>query len=133
MVAIRSVTHTWVCKTKGPLYISMFKPLGMIIASAMGVSLLGDTLYLGRYEQIKSFSKQKKKTWVKISIAWTRVSVLLIFFQDTNICNLIQFVGVQCDWRSHNSYWVLCCHMGESPGREGGPRKWKFQLRVFLS
>ncbi|XP_030449687.1 WAT1-related protein At5g40240-like [Syzygium oleosum] len=47
VVAIRSVTYTWVCKTKGPLYISMFKPLGMIIASAMGVSLLGDTLYLG--------------------------------------------------------------------------------------
>ncbi|KAI3412309.1 WAT1-related protein, partial [Psidium guajava] len=47
VVAIRSVTHAWVCKTKGPVYLSMFKPLGMIIASAMGVSLLGDTLYLG--------------------------------------------------------------------------------------
>ncbi|KAL3751711.1 hypothetical protein ACJRO7_012528 [Eucalyptus globulus] len=47
VVSIRSVTHTWVCKTKGPLYLSMIKPLGMIIASVMGVSLLGDTLYLG--------------------------------------------------------------------------------------
>ncbi|KAF7846811.1 hypothetical protein BT93_L3707 [Corymbia citriodora subsp. variegata] len=48
VVAIRTVTHIWVCKIKGPLYLSMIKPLGMIIASVMGVSLLGDTLYLGR-------------------------------------------------------------------------------------
>jgi len=38
----------------------MIKPLGMIIASVMGVSLLGDTLYLGRYEQIKSFSEEEE-------------------------------------------------------------------------
>ncbi|OWM76040.1 hypothetical protein CDL15_Pgr009685 [Punica granatum] len=46
-VAIRNVAHTWACRTKGPLYVSMFKPLGMVFAIIMGVSLLKDTLYLG--------------------------------------------------------------------------------------
>ncbi|KAB1200306.1 hypothetical protein CJ030_MR0G007656 [Morella rubra] len=46
-VAIRSVAHTWACHKKGPVYVSSFKPLGIVIASVMGVSFLGDTLFLG--------------------------------------------------------------------------------------
>ncbi|XP_058008787.1 WAT1-related protein At5g40230 isoform X2 [Hevea brasiliensis] len=46
-VSLRSVVHAWVCGKKGPLYTAMFKPLGMIIATFLGVSFLGDTLYLG--------------------------------------------------------------------------------------
>ncbi|KAJ8758986.1 hypothetical protein K2173_003224 [Erythroxylum novogranatense] len=45
--AIRSVAHLWACHKRGPIYASMFKPLGMVIAVFMGVPLLGDTLYLG--------------------------------------------------------------------------------------
>ncbi|XP_002531390.2 WAT1-related protein At4g15540 [Ricinus communis] len=46
-VSLRSVVHTWACHKKGPVYTSMFKPIGMVIAVFMGVSFLGDTLYLG--------------------------------------------------------------------------------------
>lgn len=31
----------------------MYKPLGIVFAIIMGVTLLGDTLYLGRYNFIK--------------------------------------------------------------------------------
>ncbi|OAY61547.1 WAT1-related protein At3g28050 [Manihot esculenta] len=46
-VSLRSIVHTWACHKKGPVYTSMFKPIGMVIAVFMGVSFLGDTLYLG--------------------------------------------------------------------------------------
>lgn len=34
---------------KGPVYVTMFKPLSIAIAVVMGVTFLGDTLYLGRF------------------------------------------------------------------------------------
>ncbi|KAK3223274.1 hypothetical protein Dsin_010299 [Dipteronia sinensis] len=46
-VAVRSLVHTWSCHKKGPVYTCMFKPLGIVIAIAMGVTFLRDTLYLG--------------------------------------------------------------------------------------
>ncbi|KAE8668252.1 leucine-rich repeat receptor protein kinase EXS [Hibiscus syriacus] len=46
-VAFRSVVHKWALRKKGPIYVAMFKPLGMVIALAMGVTFLGDKLYLG--------------------------------------------------------------------------------------
>ncbi|KAK4779660.1 hypothetical protein SAY87_015766 [Trapa incisa] len=44
---VRNTIMAWGCRVKGPLFVSMFKPIGMIAASMMGVSFLGDTLYLG--------------------------------------------------------------------------------------
>ncbi|KAL9423971.1 hypothetical protein AB3S75_035958 [Citrus x aurantiifolia] len=46
-VALRSLAHTWACHKKGPVYVSMYKPLGIVFAIIMGVTLLGDNLYLG--------------------------------------------------------------------------------------
>ncbi|XVF02410.1 hypothetical protein REPUB_Repub04eG0173300 [Reevesia pubescens] len=46
-VAFRSVVHKWALRKKGPIYVSMFKPLEMVIALAMGITFLGDKLYLG--------------------------------------------------------------------------------------
>lgn len=46
-VPLRSLAHMWACHKKGPVYVSMFKPLGIVFAIIMGVALLGDTLYLG--------------------------------------------------------------------------------------
>ncbi|TYI94312.1 hypothetical protein E1A91_D02G194400v1 [Gossypium mustelinum] len=46
-VAFRSVVHKWALRKKGPIYVSMFKPLEMVIALAMGIAFLGDKLYLG--------------------------------------------------------------------------------------
>ncbi|XP_021812912.1 WAT1-related protein At5g40240-like [Prunus avium] len=39
--------HVWCLHKKGPVYVAMFKPLGIVIAAALGVLFLGDALYLG--------------------------------------------------------------------------------------
>ncbi|XP_047322124.1 WAT1-related protein At3g28050-like [Impatiens glandulifera] len=44
---LNNVIHSWALRKKGPVYVTMFKPLSIAIAVAMGVVLLGDTLYLG--------------------------------------------------------------------------------------
>ncbi|KAF5741052.1 putative Auxin-induced protein 5NG4 [Tripterygium wilfordii] len=46
-VCIRSILYAWACRKEGPIYVSMFKPIDMVIATIMGVAFLGDTLYLG--------------------------------------------------------------------------------------
>nr|XP_043607174.1 WAT1-related protein At3g28050-like [Erigeron canadensis] len=45
--AIRSRVITWVLCKKGPVYVSMFKPISMVIAVIMGMMFLGDILRLG--------------------------------------------------------------------------------------
>ncbi|KAG7951751.1 hypothetical protein I3843_12G024500 [Carya illinoinensis] len=40
-------TLTWCIHKKGPLFVAMFKPLGIAIAALMGVIFLGDTLHVG--------------------------------------------------------------------------------------
>ncbi|KAK4712548.1 hypothetical protein R3W88_007061 [Solanum pinnatisectum] len=45
--SLNNTIHTWALRVKGPVYVAMFKPLSIAIAVAMGVILLGDTLYLG--------------------------------------------------------------------------------------
>ncbi|XP_047311112.1 WAT1-related protein At3g28050-like [Impatiens glandulifera] len=44
---LNNVVHSWALKKKGPVYVTMFKPLSIAFAVAMGMILLGDTLYLG--------------------------------------------------------------------------------------
>ncbi|XP_021299078.1 WAT1-related protein At3g28050-like [Herrania umbratica] len=43
----RIAIHTWCLQKKGPVYVSMFKPLGIVVAVVLTVIFLGDTLYLG--------------------------------------------------------------------------------------
>lgn len=45
--AVRSTVITWCLRKKGPVYVSMFKPISMVIAVIMGITLLGDVLRLG--------------------------------------------------------------------------------------
>ncbi|KAL6983636.1 hypothetical protein U1Q18_017016 [Sarracenia purpurea var. burkii] len=47
MVAFRNIVSTWILRKKGPVFVTMFKPLGMVIALVMGIAFLGDSLYLG--------------------------------------------------------------------------------------
>jgi len=42
-----SITHTWGLHRKGPVYISLFRPLSIAIAVVMGAIFLGDALHLG--------------------------------------------------------------------------------------
>ncbi|KAJ1432722.1 putative WAT1-related protein [Sesbania bispinosa] len=41
------LVHTWGLHLKGPVFISLFKPLSIAIAAAMSAILLGDALYFG--------------------------------------------------------------------------------------
>ncbi|KAK4485782.1 hypothetical protein RD792_008429 [Penstemon davidsonii] len=38
---------TWCLHRKGPLFVAMFHPLGIVIAAVLGIIFLGDILYLG--------------------------------------------------------------------------------------
>ncbi|MBA0733218.1 hypothetical protein Gogos_017254, partial [Gossypium gossypioides] len=39
--------HTWCLEKKGPVYVSMFKPLGIAVAVSLTVIFLGESLFLG--------------------------------------------------------------------------------------
>ncbi|GLT35478.1 hypothetical protein SLA2020_099270 [Shorea laevis] len=43
----RIAIHTWCLRKKGPVYVVMFKPLGIAIAVVMTVTFLGEILHLG--------------------------------------------------------------------------------------
>ncbi|XP_059645032.1 WAT1-related protein At5g40230-like [Cornus florida] len=45
--SLGTVVHTWGLHLKGPVYVALFRPLSIGIATIMGVIFLGDTLYLG--------------------------------------------------------------------------------------
>ncbi|RZB45943.1 WAT1-related protein isoform B [Glycine soja] len=44
---LSSAIYAWGIHLKGPVYVAMFKPLSIVIAVAMGVMFLGDSLYVG--------------------------------------------------------------------------------------
>ncbi|XP_028774930.1 WAT1-related protein At5g40210-like [Neltuma alba] len=44
---VRSMMYIWACGRKGPVYVAMFSPLGMIFAVAMGLIFLGESVSLG--------------------------------------------------------------------------------------
>ncbi|KAL0737046.1 hypothetical protein Bca4012_013256 [Brassica carinata] len=45
--SLGTVIHTWGLHLKGPVYISLFKPLSIVIAVGMSAIFLGDALHLG--------------------------------------------------------------------------------------
>lgn len=64
--------QTWCIHKKGPVFVAMFKPVGIAIAALLGVIFLGDTLYVGSvigavvivvgfYGVIWAQSKEQKK------------------------------------------------------------------------
>ncbi|XP_047338192.1 WAT1-related protein At5g40240-like isoform X2 [Impatiens glandulifera] len=94
-IAIRYNIVTWCLQEKGPLYVTMFKPLGMVIAVISGMILLGDALYLGSLigaaiiavgfytviwgqsnesssKAIPLNSKEIKSWWQKLLLRWNR-------------------------------------------------------------
>ncbi|XP_024031408.1 WAT1-related protein At5g40240 [Morus notabilis] len=42
-----ATVHTWGLHLKGPVYVTIFRPIAIVIAAAMGVMFLGDVLHLG--------------------------------------------------------------------------------------
>ncbi|KAG4921962.1 hypothetical protein JHK82_050919 [Glycine max] len=52
---------------KGPLYVAMFKPIGIIFAVIMGIAFLGDSIYLGRHTFLSCLNH--KKNWSVLGAA----------------------------------------------------------------
>lgn len=48
MIVLRSLVFIWAMKKKGPVFVVMVKPVGMIAAVIMGVTFLGDILHVGK-------------------------------------------------------------------------------------
>lgn len=46
---LSSLVHTWGIHLKGPVYVSIFKPLSIVVAAVSSVIFLGDALYSGTY------------------------------------------------------------------------------------
>ncbi|TKY69835.1 WAT1-related protein [Spatholobus suberectus] len=46
VVSLRSIVHIWACRKRGPVYVAMFTPLGMVIALVMGIIFLGTPFIL---------------------------------------------------------------------------------------
>lgn len=71
---LSSLVHTWGLHLKGPVYISIFKPLSIVVAAALSVIFLGDALYFGTYGLLSlsllffSFNSQKIKGLIINSI-----------------------------------------------------------------
>lgn len=41
--------QTLVVRTKGPVFMTAFRPLATIVVAIMGLFILGEAIYLGRY------------------------------------------------------------------------------------
>lgn len=46
--AVNFSVLTWCIDRKGPVFVTMFKPVGIVIAAFMSVAFLGETLHVGR-------------------------------------------------------------------------------------
>jgi len=46
---LSSLVHTWGIHLKGPVYVSIFKPLSIVVAAVSSAVFLGDALYFGTY------------------------------------------------------------------------------------
>jgi len=47
---IGSIIFAWSMRLKGAVYVTSFKPLQIVISVGLGVTILGDTLHVGRYD-----------------------------------------------------------------------------------
>ena len=52
MVTTRSMANIYACRRKGPVFVAMFTPFGMVIALVMGLLFLGESFSLARYTHV---------------------------------------------------------------------------------
>ena len=46
--AVRTRVHIWYMQIKGPFYVPMFKPVGIVFATIFGISFFANSLHYGR-------------------------------------------------------------------------------------
>ena len=76
---------------KGPLYVAMFKPIGIIFAVIMGIGFLGGSIYLGRYTFLSCLNH--KKNWRCVHL-WT-----YDFINES--------ILFSCEWMQFKKYFSL--------------------------
>jgi hypothetical protein len=96
---LSSLVHTWGLHVKGPVYISLFKPLSIAIAASFSAIFLGDPLYFGTYGfRLLNFSLNFNYSRNFESINKTNVFVLFTIllcafltytFQFSNVCSVV--------------------------------------------
>ncbi|TKY74152.1 WAT1-related protein [Spatholobus suberectus] len=98
---------------KGPLYVAMFKPLGIVFAVIMGIPFLGDSLYLGSvigaiivvigfYAVIWGKSQEKVEEECKVYSS-ASYSPLFTAIDLSKLIPLSGFRMEQLDWRKFSS------------------------------
>ncbi|XP_037494390.1 WAT1-related protein At5g40240 isoform X2 [Jatropha curcas] len=61
---VTSCIVTWCIQKKGPVFVAMFKPLGIAIAAFLGVIFLGDTLHVGSPFALQYYWSSHNCSWV---------------------------------------------------------------------
>lgn len=73
---------SWCLHRKGPLFVSMFHPLGIVIATVFDIIFLGDILYLGRYapklQAISSVFTMKNDMYTLGDMFWYLIRLLCV-------------------------------------------------------
>ena len=112
---------TWCMHKTGPVFVCMFKPLGVVIAFASGVIFFGDTFFLGRLgfylfcysSHLKSFvviGNLSRGTYFSIFVHFSFPLVLCVKIKEVSQhTNLMQISWINCNCR-----WVLFCYVGKS-------------------
>ncbi|KAI9119694.1 hypothetical protein K1719_009083 [Acacia pycnantha] len=102
----------WALHLKGPVYVSMFRPLSVAVAAAMGVIFLREALHLGRHE-IRSLSLST--IIFPLSKAENQNQVEVI--KKIPVCfvrHVTRVEMLQCYGSINTVRWILRYDMGES-------------------
>ncbi|GFZ02835.1 hypothetical protein Acr_15g0014430 [Actinidia rufa] len=84
-VVLRFNIVTWCLHEKGPLFVALFKPLGMVIAVIAGLVFLDDTLHLGRLSVFRKIALQ-----VSFSLTTPPHFDILKQNEGEDICSILQ-------------------------------------------
>nr|GMD97037.1 wat1-related protein [Ipomoea batatas] len=98
VVGFRSVVYAWATRKKGPVFVAMFLPPGIVAAAIMGITFLGDDLYtgsvvgasiiaLGFYTVIWGKAREVKEEGIEpiIDNNNEKVALLLPYKRDNNV------------------------------------------------
>ncbi|VAI61436.1 unnamed protein product [Triticum turgidum subsp. durum] len=91
-----------VSRQRGPVFVTAFNPLCMIITAVMGSIILKEEINLGRYIILCCHHIK-----MDIDVLYISATILMISF---HCC-------IQCDWCSDHRWRPILSHMGQEQGR----------------
>ena len=97
-----------VMKTKGPVFVTAFNPLCMVIVAALGSLILAEELHLGRYSQVQP--QNPTLNFSPTPLLWTQI-VNLFFKLIYDLITLHQY-----HWSHHHRCRPLLGGVGQKQG-----------------